>query len=159
MQCINHKIKILNFHADSVRGGRRQNFGLGWISFRSEICPRSNLVRILCQNFECKANSNFSQKWQSLHRDVCKCKFLSIFLVKNMVKSIFYGSFHLSGPKFDIAVEMFCAVKFLNFLLGQKFAVVKFSNFSKKCKVWSLKGRFLDGHPPLARDTESLLFF
>ena len=27
-------------------------------------------------------------------------------------KIYFYGSFHLSGPKFDIAVEMFCAVEF-----------------------------------------------
>ena len=35
-------------------------------------------------------------------------------------------SFHLSGPKFDIAVEKFCLVKFSNFLLGQKFVTVKF---------------------------------
>ena len=37
-------------------------------------------------------------------------------------------SFHLSGPKFDIAVEMFCMVEFLNFLLGQKFVTVEFEN-------------------------------
>ena len=67
-----------------------------------------------------------------------------------MVKSIFYGSFHLSGPKFDIAVEMFCAVEFSNFLLGQKFVAVEFSNFSKKCKVWSLEGRFFGGRPSLS---------
>ena len=36
-------------------------------------------------------------------------------------------SFHLSGPKFDIAVEMFCMVEFSNFLLGQKFVTVEFS--------------------------------
>ena len=45
-------------------------------------------------------------------------------------------SFHLSGPKFDIAVEMFCMVKFSNFLLGQKFVTVKleFSNRSEICR-------------------------
>ena len=47
-------------------------------------------------------------------------------------------SFHLSGPKFDIAVEMFCMVEFSNFLLGQKFVAVKF------------KFEFCEGHPPLA---------
>ena len=36
-------------------------------------------------------------------------------------------SFHLSGPKFDIAVEKFCLVEFSNFLLGQKFVTVEFS--------------------------------
>ena len=69
-----------------------------------------------------------------------------------MVKSIFYGSFHLSGPKFDIAVEMFCAVEFSNFLLGQKFVAVEFSNFSKKCKDWSHEGWFCEARPPLGSD-------
>ena len=47
-------------------------------------------------------------------------------------------SFHLSGPKFDIAVGMFYMVEFSNSLLGQKFVVVKF------------KFEFCEGCPPLA---------
>ena len=43
-------------------------------------------------------------------------------------------SFHLSGPKFDIAVEMFCMVEFSNFLLGQKFVAVKFE-FSIRSEI------------------------
>ena len=50
-------------------------------------------------------------------------------------------SFHLSGPKFDIAVEMFCMVKFLNFLLGQKFVTVKFEN----AKIGPKKANFAKG--------------
>ena len=52
-------------------------------------------------------------------------------------------SFYFSGPKFDIAVEMFCVVKFSNFLLGQKFAAVK----SNECKDWSQEGQFCEGRP------------
>ena len=47
-------------------------------------------------------------------------------------------SFHLSVPKFDIAVEMFCMVKFSNFLLGQKFVTVE------------IKFEFCEERPPLA---------
>ena len=54
-------------------------------------------------------------------------------------------SFHLSGPKFDIAVEMFCMVEFLNFLLGQKFVVVEFEFFSKNAKIGPKKGNFVKG--------------
>ena len=54
-------------------------------------------------------------------------------------------SFHLSGPKFDIAVEMFCVVKFLNFLLGQKFVVVEFDFFSKNAKIGPTKANFAKG--------------
>ena len=43
-------------------------------------------------------------------------------------------SFHLSGPKFDIAVEMFCMVEFSNFLLGQKFVTVEFE-FSIRSEI------------------------
>ena len=52
-------------------------------------------------------------------------------------------SFHLSGPKFDIAVEMFCMVEFSNFLIGQKFAAVEFEfsirglfKFVEQSKIW-----------------------
>ena len=55
--------------------------------------------------------------------------------------------FHLSGPKFYIAAEMFCMVKFLNFLLGLKFVAVEF--FSKNAKIGSKKANFAKG-PPLA---------
>ena len=51
-------------------------------------------------------NSNFNSKiqphqksplqYQSLHCKVCEGKFFSMFLLKNMGKSIFYGSIHLS---------------------------------------------------------------
>ena len=68
-------------------------------------------------------------------------------------------SFHLSGPKFDIAVEKFCLVKFSNFLLDQKFVMVEFE-FSirseirrgriRKCEDWSQEGQFCEGRPPLA---------
>ena len=54
-------------------------------------------------------------------------------------------SFHLSGPKFDIAVEMFCMVKFSNFLLGQKFVAVKFEFFSKNVKIGPKKANFAKG--------------
>ena len=43
-------------------------------------------------------------------------------------------SFHLSGPKFDIAVEKFCLVEFSNFLLGQKFVTVEFE-FSIRSEI------------------------
>ena len=54
-------------------------------------------------------------------------------------------SFHLSGPKFDIAVEMFCMVEFSNFLLGQKFIAVKFEFFSKNAKIGPKKANFAKG--------------
>ena len=54
-------------------------------------------------------------------------------------------SFHLSGPKFDIAVEMFCVVEFLNFLLGQKFVAVEFEFFSKNAKNGPTKANFAKG--------------
>ena len=50
-------------------------------------------------------------------------------------------SFHLSGPKFDIAVEMFCMVEFSNFLLGQKFVAVEFEN----AKIGPKKTNFAKG--------------
>ena len=50
-------------------------------------------------------------------------------------------SFHLSGPKFDIAVEMFCMVEFSNFLLGQKFVTVEFEN----AKIGPKKAIFAKG--------------
>ena len=50
-------------------------------------------------------------------------------------------SFHLSGPKFDIAVEMFCMVEFSNFLLGQKFVAVEFEN----AKIGPKKANFAKG--------------
>ena len=50
-------------------------------------------------------------------------------------------SFHLSGPKFDIAVEMFCMVEFSNFLLGQKFVAVEFEN----AKIGPKKANFVKG--------------
>ena len=34
-------------------------------------------------------------------------------------------SFHLSGPKFDIVVEMFCEVEFSNFSKNAKFGPLK----------------------------------
>ena len=40
---------------------------------------------------------------------------------------------------FDIAMEIFSAVEFLNFLLGQKFVRFEFDFF--KCKDWSLEGK------------------
>ena len=63
-------------------------------------------------------------------------------------------SFHLSGQKFDIAVEileMFCVVKFSNFLLGQKFVAVEFE-FSIRSEIWRVefKFEFCKGRPPLA---------
>ena len=60
-------------------------------------------------------------------------------------------SFHLSGPKFDIAAEMFCMVEFLNFLLGQKFVTVD-SNFllGQKFVAVEFKFEFCEGRPPLA---------
>ena len=48
-------------------------------------------------------------------------------------------SFHLSGLKFDIAAEMFCDVEFSNFLLGQKFVMLKFEFFSKNVKIGPTK--------------------
>ena len=54
-------------------------------------------------------------------------------------------SFHLSGPKFDIAAEMFCMVEFSNFLLGQKFIVVEFEFFSKNAKIGPKKANFAKG--------------
>ena len=54
-------------------------------------------------------------------------------------------SFHLSGPKFDIAVEMFCMVEFSNFLLGQKFIAVEFEFFSKNAKIGPKKVNFAKG--------------
>ena len=54
-------------------------------------------------------------------------------------------SFHLSGPKFDIAVEMFCMVEFSNFLLGQKFIAVEFEFFSKNAKIGPKKANFAKG--------------
>ena len=54
-------------------------------------------------------------------------------------------SFHLSGPKFDIAVEKFCLVEFSNFLLGQKFVVVEFDFFSKNAKIGPKKANFAKG--------------
>ena len=50
-------------------------------------------------------------------------------------------SFHLSVPKFDIAVEMFCMVEFSNFLLGQKFVAVEFEN----AKIGPKKANFAKG--------------
>ena len=44
-------------------------------------------------------------------------------------------SFHISGPKFDIAAEMYCVVEFSNFLLGQKIVAVEFEFFSKNAKI------------------------
>ena len=54
-------------------------------------------------------------------------------------------SFHLSGPKFDIAVEMFCMVEFSNFLLGQKFVAVEFEFYSKNAKISPKKAKFVKG--------------
>ena len=54
-------------------------------------------------------------------------------------------SFHLSGTKFDIAAEMFCNVKFSNFLLGQKFVAVEFEFFSKNAKIGPTKADFAKG--------------
>ena len=54
-------------------------------------------------------------------------------------------SFHLSGPKFDIAAEMFCVVEFSNFLLGQKFVAVEFEFFSKNAKIGPKKVNFAKG--------------
>ena len=60
-------------------------------------------------------------RWQSLSQRSLSSQALNKQIMK---------SFHLSGPKFDIAVEMFCVVKFSNFLLSQKFITVKFgANF------------------------------
>ena len=92
--------------------------------------------------------------------------------LKDLFKQIM-KSFPLSGPKFDIAAEMFCVVEFSNFLLGQKFVVVTFfskngepplplfhNNFShfRRCRIWMntkigpKKANFVKGaqHPPLA---------
>ena len=57
-------------------------------------------------------------------------------------------SFHLSGPKFDIAAEMFFKVEFSNFLLGQKFVTIEFKN----AKIGPKKANFVKGaqRPPLA---------
>ena len=57
-------------------------------------------------------------------------------------------SFHLSGPKFDIAAEMFCMVEFSNFLLGQKFVAVEFENV----KIGPKKANFAKGkrHQPVS---------
>ena len=56
-------------------------------------------------------------------------------------------SFHLSGPKFDIAAEMFYVVKFSNFLIGQNFVVVEFEFFSKNAKIGPKKANFAkDAH-------------
>ena len=52
-------------------------------------------------------------------------------------------SFYLSGPKFDIAVEMFCVVEISNYQLGQKFVVVTF--FSKNAKIGPKKANFVKG--------------
>ena len=55
-------------------------------------------------------------------------------------------SFHLSGPKFDIAAEMFCMVEFPNFLLGHKFKfAVEFEFFSKNVKIGPMKANFAKG--------------
>ena len=54
-------------------------------------------------------------------------------------------SFHLFGPKFDIVAEMFCMVKFSNFLLGQKFNVAEFEFFSKNAKIGPKKANFAKG--------------
>ena len=54
-------------------------------------------------------------------------------------------SFHLSGPKFDIAVEMFCMVEFSNFLLGQKFVAVEFEFYSNNAKIGPKKAKFVKG--------------
>ena len=54
-------------------------------------------------------------------------------------------SFPLSGPKFDIAAEMYCMVEFSNFLLGQKFVAVKFEFYSKKAKIGPKKAKFAKG--------------
>ena len=54
-------------------------------------------------------------------------------------------SFHLSGPKFDIAAEMYCVVEFSNFLLGKKFVAVKFEFFSKNAKIGPKKAKFVKG--------------
>ena len=43
-------------------------------------------------------------------------------------------SFHLSGPKFDIAVDMFCMVEFSNSQLGQKFVTDEFE-FSIRSEI------------------------
>ena len=64
--------------------------------------------------------------------------------VNSLIEQIM-KSFHLSGPKFDIAMEMFCMVEFSIrseiqrdqiriFLLGQKFVVVEFE-FSIRSEI------------------------
>ena len=60
-------------------------------------------------------------------------------------------SFHLSGPKFDIAVEKFCVVELSNFLFGQKFVAVKFEFLlGQKFVVVKIKFELCKGRPPLA---------
>ena len=64
--------------------------------------------------------------------------------VNSLIEQIM-KSFHLSGPKFDIAAEMFCVVEFSNFLLGHKFDAVKF--FSKNGKIGPMKANFTKDAP------------
>ena len=61
-------------------------------------------------------------------------KSLSKISLKSSSKQTDYEKFSSLWTKFDIAVEMFCMVKFSNFLLGQKFVTVKFE-FSIRSEI------------------------
>ena len=53
-------------------------------------------------------------------------KSLSKISLKSSSKQTDYEKFSSLWTKFVFAVEMFCMVKFSNFLLGQKFIAVEF---------------------------------
>ena len=88
-----------------------------------------------------------SQQFQQLSEleNWCFLQLLRVYEWGGALNKQIMKSFHLYGPKFDIAVEMFYKVKFSNFLLGQKFVAVEFAFFSKNSKIGPKKVNFAKG--------------
>ena len=142
----------------------------GWFTGRQRSMFTSNCERLQghCHHQHRTGHNHWWSRELVYHHHHCNllCKnqvdtfnlilISSSFLIISPNITLFYVNC-LSGPKFDIAVEMFCMVEFLNSLLGQKFVAVKFK-FSIRSEICHGRIRIFYQVRNLSRSNSNLNF-